>query len=71
MRERLPDRARWEWTLRDSAWYGEYLWAKDGARAYLGCMMPGFPNLWTIYGPNTNGGLTVATFHEKVAHYAL
>ena len=21
-------------------------------------MMPGFPNLWTIYGPNTNGGLT-------------
>ena len=31
MRERLPDRARWEWTLRDSAWYGDYLWAKDGA----------------------------------------
>jgi hypothetical protein len=30
MRERLPDRARWEWTLRDSAWYGDYLWAKDG-----------------------------------------
>ena len=24
----------------------EDLWAKDGARAYLGCMMPGFPNLW-------------------------
>lgn len=31
MRERLPDRARWEWTLRDSAWYGDYLWAKDGS----------------------------------------
>ncbi|MDB5215338.1 MAG: hypothetical protein JWO86_3265, partial [Myxococcaceae bacterium] len=31
MRERLPERARWEWTLRDSAWYGDYLWAKDGA----------------------------------------
>lgn len=30
MRERLPERARWEWTLRDSAWYGDYLWAKDG-----------------------------------------
>ena len=49
----------------------EDLWKKDGARAYLGCMMPGFPNLWSVYGPNTNGGLTVATFHEKVAHYAL
>jgi 4-hydroxyacetophenone monooxygenase len=22
------------------------LWSKDGARAYLGMMMPGFPNLW-------------------------
>jgi hypothetical protein len=31
MRDRLPDRARWEWTLRDSAWYGDYLWAKDGS----------------------------------------
>ena len=26
-------------------------------RAYRFCMMPGFPNLWSIYGPNTNGGL--------------
>src|SRR5581483_3878187 len=49
----------------------EQLWAKDGARAYLGCMMPGFPNLWSIYGPNTNGALNVASFHEKVALYAL
>jgi len=49
----------------------EELWRKDGARAYLGCMMPGFPNLWSIYGPNTNGALPVATFHEKTAHYAL
>ena len=47
------------------------LWAKDGARAYLGCMMPGFPNLWSIYGPNTNGALNVASFHEKTALYAL
>lgn len=49
----------------------DQLWAKDGARAYLGCMMPGFPNLWSIYGPNTNGGLNVASFHEKIALYAL
>ncbi|MCX7381141.1 MAG: NAD(P)/FAD-dependent oxidoreductase [Alphaproteobacteria bacterium] len=47
------------------------LWAKDGARAYLGCMLPGFPNLWSIYGPNTNGGLQVASFHEKTALYTL
>ena len=49
----------------------EELWAKDGARAYLGSMLPGFPNLWSIYGPNTNGALNVASFHEKVALYAL
>jgi 4-hydroxyacetophenone monooxygenase len=30
------------------------LWARDGARAYLGITMPGFPNLFCIYGPNTN-----------------
>ena len=47
------------------------LWAKDGARAYLGCMIPGMPNLWSIYGPNTNGALNVASFHEKTALYAL
>jgi 4-hydroxyacetophenone monooxygenase len=49
----------------------EQLWAADGARAYLGCMMPGFPNLWSLYGPNTNGGLPVAQFHEVTILYAL
>jgi 4-hydroxyacetophenone monooxygenase len=47
------------------------LWAEDGARAYRGCMMPGFPNLWSIYGPNTNGALNVASFHEMVGLFAL
>ena len=32
----------------------EDLWAPDGARAYLGAMLPGFPNLFMLYGPNTN-----------------
>jgi 4-hydroxyacetophenone monooxygenase len=32
----------------------EQLWEKDGARAYLGTMLPGFPNFFMIYGPNTN-----------------
>jgi 4-hydroxyacetophenone monooxygenase len=49
----------------------EDLWAPDGARAYLGCMLPGFPNFFSIYGPNTNGGLPVATFHEMTAWYAM
>ena len=47
------------------------LWAADGARAYLGCMVPGFPNLWMLYGPNTNGGLQVPAFHELTTLYAL
>jgi 4-hydroxyacetophenone monooxygenase len=49
----------------------EEAWADGGPRAYLGCMIPGFPNLWTLYGPNTNGGLPVAQFHEVTMLYAL
>jgi 4-hydroxyacetophenone monooxygenase len=30
-------------------------WSTDGARAYLGITIPGFPNLFCLYGPNTNG----------------
>ena len=29
---------------------------KDGAEAYLGISVPGFPNLFLLYGPNTNLG---------------
>ncbi len=29
---------------------------KDGARAYLGISVPGFPNFFMMYGPNTNLG---------------
>lgn len=47
------------------------LWEKDGARAYRGCMMPGFPNLWVLYGPNTNGGLPVSQYHEMTMVYAM
>jgi cation diffusion facilitator CzcD-associated flavoprotein CzcO len=28
----------------------EELWDKDGARAYLGTMLPGFPNFFMLYG---------------------
>jgi 4-hydroxyacetophenone monooxygenase len=30
-------------------------WEDDNARAYLGISTPGFPNLFFIYGPNSNG----------------
>jgi 4-hydroxyacetophenone monooxygenase len=49
----------------------EKTWAESGARAYLGCMVAGFPNLWMVYGPNTNGGMHPASFHEVVGRYAL
>ncbi len=51
----------------------EDLWAKDGARAYLGTMLPGFPNFFMIYGPNTNnfGGLQIVDFEEMVTRFAL
>jgi 4-hydroxyacetophenone monooxygenase len=49
----------------------DQLWANGGARAYAGCMMPGFPNLWSLYGPNTNGALSPASFHELTALHAL
>jgi 4-hydroxyacetophenone monooxygenase len=51
----------------------EELWAKDGPRAYMGVMVPGFPNFFMIYGPNMNpyGGLGVINHEEMVTRYAL
>jgi cation diffusion facilitator CzcD-associated flavoprotein CzcO len=43
---------------------------RDGAYAYLGLAVPGFPNLFLIYGPNTNTGSTSALyFLETQAGY--
>ena len=50
------------------------LWSKDGPRAYLGAMLPGFPNFFLLYGPNTNpfgGGLGVVNHEEMVTRFAL
>jgi 4-hydroxyacetophenone monooxygenase len=50
------------------------LWSKDGARAYLGTMLPGFPNLFTLYGPNMNPfgtGLSVTDLQEMQTRFAL
>jgi len=51
----------------------EELWAKDGPRAYLGSMLPGFPNLFMVYGPNMNpyGGLGVVNHEEMVVRFTL
>ncbi len=32
------------------------LWGDDDSRAYLGMTVPHFPNLFLLYGPNTNSG---------------
>ncbi len=32
------------------------LWGDDDPRAYLGITVPGFPNFFVLYGPNTNLG---------------
>jgi cation diffusion facilitator CzcD-associated flavoprotein CzcO len=43
---------------------------RDGAHAYLGMTVPGFPNMFLVYGPNTNTGNTsVVYFHEAQARY--
>lgn len=31
-------------------------WSRHGASAYLGISVPHFPNLYVVYGPNTNVG---------------
>ncbi|MEJ7831904.1 MAG: NAD(P)/FAD-dependent oxidoreductase [Nocardioides sp.] len=42
----------------------------EGARAHLGLVVPGFPNLFCIYGPNTNlGGSSIIGMMEAQAGY--
>jgi cyclohexanone monooxygenase len=43
---------------------------RDGASAYLGMAVPGFPNFFMLYGPNTNVGSNSVIFMlEAQAHY--
>src|SRR3712207_1123528 len=49
--------------LAEDAW-------RDGARAYLGITVTGFPNLFVLYGPNTNlGGGSIVYMIESAARY--
>lgn len=45
----------------DEAW-------NDGAIAYLGITTAGFPNLFMLYGPNTNNGSILEMIESQVAH---
>ncbi|WP_280266648.1 flavin-containing monooxygenase [Nocardia wallacei] len=45
-------------------------WSPEGARAYLGMSVPGFPNLFMMYGPNTNVGAgSIIYMLESQARY--
>ena len=37
---------------------------RDGAEAYLGTLVAGYPNLFILYGPNTNGVNSILYIHE-------
>ncbi|MCV7259811.1 flavin-containing monooxygenase [Mycobacterium shimoidei] len=37
---------------------------RDGAEAYLGTLVAGYPNLFILYGPNTNGVNSILFIHE-------
>ena len=43
----------------------------DGAEAYLGLSVAGYPNLFLLYGPNTNGVNSVIFFHEAQANFVM
>ena len=42
----------------DEAWAGH-------PKAYLGMSVPGFPNMFLLYGPNTNGGSGLGHLHDR------
>jgi len=60
---------RLTWPMKISGRHGVTLrerWGDDDPRAYLGITVPGFPNLFLMYGPNTNlahGGSAI--FHSE------
>lgn len=47
-------------------------WGKDGARSYVGMLIPGYPNLFTMYGPNhqPRGGPSILSWAEIWARFA-
>lgn len=44
---------------------------RDGAYAFLGVAVPNFPNLYMLYGPNTNGAAPITWVQERQAAYVI
>jgi cation diffusion facilitator CzcD-associated flavoprotein CzcO/predicted enzyme related to lactoylglutathione lyase len=44
---------------------------RDGAEAHLGVTVSGYPNLFLLYGPNTNGVNSIIFMHEAQVHYVM
>jgi len=44
---------------------------RDGAEAHLGVTVAGYPNLYLLYGPNTNGVSSVLFMHEAQVHHIM
>ncbi|WP_375182535.1 flavin-containing monooxygenase [Sphingomonas adhaesiva] len=62
----------WNWSMEVVGTGGRTLreaWA-DGPEAYLGIMVAGFPNMFVLYGPNTNLGHNSISFmiEQQVAY---
>ena len=43
----------------------------EGAEAFLGLTVSGYPNLFLLYGPNTNGVNSIIFMHEAQANYVM
>jgi cyclohexanone monooxygenase len=44
---------------------------KEGAEAYLGLSVPGYPNFFMLYGPNTNGMTSIIFILEAQVHFIM
>jgi 4-hydroxyacetophenone monooxygenase len=47
-------------------------WSTDGPRAYLSLMVPGFPNMFMLYGPNSqpvSGGTSLPSWYQIWSGY--
>jgi len=48
-------------------------WSTDGPRAYLGMLVPNFPNMFTVYGPNAqpvSGGTSLPSWYVIWSAYS-
>ena len=48
-------------------------WSKDGPRAYISMMVPKFPNMFMLYGPNSqplSGGTGLPIWYQVWSSYA-